>query len=360
MNATIIISVDSNKTNFDNFTFFLSQYKSINDYEIIIVNDCAEFTFDTDLFLSKGIKNIKIINAEHKLGYGAANNLAVKKSSCDVIVFLNDDIILKDNCLEKLIERLKSNQVGAVQPKLIYPQTNTVQSTGHVFTQYTNAHAFENISANNIFVNRNYTRKALTTAVCATKKDLFIEFGGFDTCYYNAWEGMEYTLKLTDNGYQCIYEHEAEAYHIRGGARSGYSLDESAQSALFWTRWNNKILEDISELISLQLDSELLVSNYVLINFSKLTTCENILQKSGIKITNVFSYTYNSGLKHVDFLRFVPVALLKCKSNIIYFANNFAQLKNNRLWFELRKEYHDIIIDLSGNVLKVSDLLPYS
>lgn len=50
MKATVIISVDSNKTNFDNFTFFLSQYKCINDYEIIIVNDCADFLFDNTLF----------------------------------------------------------------------------------------------------------------------------------------------------------------------------------------------------------------------------------------------------------------------------------------------------------------------
>lgn len=360
MKATVIISVDSNKTNFDNFAFFLSQYKCINDYEIIIVNDCADFLFDNTLFTSKDMKNVKIINAEHKLGYGAANNLAVENSSCDIIIFLNDDIILKENCLEKLIERLRSKCVGAVQPKLIYPQNNMIQSTGHIFTKYTNAHAFENISSNNSFVNKNYTRKALTTAVCATKKELFLKFGGFDTCYYNAWEGMEYTLKLSTNGYKCIYEHEAEAYHIRGGARTGYSLDENAQSALFWARWNDKIIEDLNETISLQLNPQMLNSSYILINFSKLTTCETTLQKCGIKISNVFSYTYNSGLKHVDFLRFVPTALLKSESNIIYFANNFTQIKNNKLWFELRKEYNDLIIDLSGNVLQISNLLPYS
>lgn len=360
MKATIIISVDSNKTNFDNFIFFLSNYRTINDYEIIIVNDFADFTFDNDYFLSQGIKNVEIITAEHKLGYGAANNLAVEKSACDIIVFLNDDIILKENCLEKLIERLKNTQVGAVQPKLIYPQNNMIQSTGHVFTKYTNAHAFENISSTNDLVNRNYTRKALTTAVCATKKELFEKFGGFDTSYYNAWEGMEYTLKLSTNGYKCIYEHQAEAYHIRGGARSGYLLDEDAQSALFWSRWNCKIIEDLNEIISLQLDTKMLDSNYLLINFSKLTTCDTILRKCGMNISNIFSYTYNSGLKHVDFFRFVPVALLKSKLNIIYFANNFTQIKNNNLWFELRRERADLIVDLSGNVLKVSDLLPNS
>lgn len=358
MKASIIISVDSNKTNFENFIFFLSHYSTVNDYEIIIVNDCADFTFNNEHFLSQGIKNVKIINAEHKLGYGVANNLAVEKSTCDIIVFLNDDIILKENCLEIIIERLKNAQVGAVQPKLIYPQNNMIQSTGHIFTKYTNAHAFENISSTDDLVNRNYTRKALTTAVCATKKELFKKFGGFDTSYYNAWEGMEYTLKLSTKGYKCIYEHQAEAYHIRGGARTGYSLDENAQSALFWSRWNHEIAEDLNEVISLQFDAKMLDSNYILINFSRLTTCESILRKCGLRILENFSYTYNSGLKHVDFLRLVPVALLKSKSNIIYFANNFTQIKNNNLWFELRKEYTDLIIDLSGNVLKASNLLP--
>lgn len=360
MKASIIISTDSNKTLFENFIYFLSKYRGINDYEIIVVIDSDDFLFDESLFESYGIENIKIVNPKIKLGYSAANNLAATHATSDILVFINDDIILKDNCLELLINTLQMEQVGAVQPKLIYPQSKLIQSTGHTFTKYTNSHALENSSSESPVVNKNYIRNALTTAVCATKKELFFRMGGFDTVYYNAWEGMEYTLKLTSEGYMCIYEHKAEAYHIRGGARSGYLLDESAQSALFWSKWSSKIKADLHEIIMTQLTEEMVDSEYILINLSKITNSRAILENCGLKVLNEILYTFNSGLKYVDFLKTIPTRIISSDKNIIYFTNNFTQVKNNYLWFELRKTLDDLIIDLCGNIVKCNDLLPNS
>ena len=358
MKASIVISVSSSKILFDNFLLHLSKYENINDYEIIMVNDNADFLFTEESIREYNFTNVKVINLKNKLGYGEANNLAVDFASCDFLIFMNDDIILKKNCLNYLLDTLKNDNVGAVQPKLIYPQSNLIQSTGHVFTKYTNAHAFENISPDKDIVNKSGVRNALTTAVCATKKDLFLKMGKFDTLYYNAWEGMEYTLKLTIAGYKCMYEHNAEAYHIRGGARGMYSLDESSQSAIFWSRWSSKIDEDLHKYILSQLTEKEFKSNYLIINFSKITDIHQLLNKCSLQVSNIISYVYNSGLKHVDFLKCLPTKLCQSELDIIYLTNNFSQVKNNIMWFELRSNYNDLIIDLSGNVLKVNDILP--
>lgn len=241
MKASIIISTNSNRTLFENFLFHLSQYPTINEYEIIVINDGGEYSISEEQYKDLGLNCVHKIDLSEKQGYGAANNIATQSANCDYLIFMNDDIILKPDCLEKMLSVLKRDDVSAVQPKLIYPQSNLVQSTGHIFTKFTNAHALENAHIDSRIVNKSGERQALTTALCATKKTSFSKMGKFSAEYYNAWEGMEYTLKLTYNGEKCWYAHEAEAYHIRGGARNQYELNEEAQSAIFWSKWSKNI-----------------------------------------------------------------------------------------------------------------------
>lgn len=356
MKASIIISTNSNRTLFENFLFYLSAYPTINEYEIIVINDCGEYITSNDQYKKLGLDHICKIDISEKKGYGAANNLAAQYAKSDFLIFMNDDIILKHNCLEHMLSVLKKDDISAVQPKLIYPQSNLVQSTGHIFTKFTNAHALENAHTNSTIVNISHERQALTTALCITEKESFLKFGKFSTEYYNAWEGMEYTLKLTMNGKKCWYDHEAEAYHIRGGARNQYELNEEAQSAVFWSKWSENIQEDIHNIISAQLTSAD-SSKYLILNFSKLPDPEPILKAGGIKVTDMISYTYISGARSLDFFRCLPNSLCRSEVNIIYFTNNYTQVKNNLLWFEYRKNKSDLIIDLSGNVVHTQSLI---
>lgn len=356
MVASILISTNSNRTLFQNFLSSLSEYPTINEYDMIIVNDSCEYLISEKYYKRLNFRHIRKFDLSEKMGYGAANNLAAEYAECDYLIFMNDDIILKPNCLERMISILKRSEISAVQPKLIYPQSNLVQSTGHIFTKYTNAHALENASVNSPIVNQSHERQALTTALCATERKLFFEAGKFNTEYYNAWEGMEYTLKLTSNQHKCWYTHEAEAYHIRGGARNQYKLNEDAQSAIFWTTWSSKIKEDLHKIISEQFTPNE-SCEYLVLNFSKLPNPEQILNNCGINIADIVSYTYISGEKALDFFRCLPNSFCRCDIKIIYFTNNYTQVKNNVLWFGYRSDKDDLIIDLSGNVIHTNSLI---
>lgn len=330
----------------------ISQYDTINDYEIILINDSDDFSLSENEFTSYNLKNLKIINSNNKKGYGVANNIAAQKASSEILIFMNDDIMLLPNCLEIIIDDLKMEKASAVQPKLIYPQNGKIQSTGHIFTHYTNAHAFENADRFDFFASQEQKRQALTTAVCATWKNIFFEMGMFDEIYYNAWEGMEYTLKLSHSGHICLYEPKAEAYHFRGGARNNYILNEQAQSAIFWSRWQGKIRCDLVENIKAQIKSKS-NSEYLLLNFSKLTTARELIQSCDLNVSDCISYTYISGQSSVDLYKTIPSKLTSVHKSIIYFTNNFTQIVNNKIWFESRTGKQDLIIDLCGNVVYI-------
>lgn len=352
MKASIIVALDSNLNFTENFLYFLCKYQTIQDYELIFTSDG-----NNDINYEKSIKkyfNENYIYIEHKtkLGYGVVNNIAARYATTDILIFMNADIILQANCLENLICSFKQEKIQAVQPLLIYPQTMRVQSTGHVFCKYYNTHMYENRNINDSIVNQPGLRKAFTTALCAIYKDIFFKHGGFDEYYFNAWEGMELGLKISNSGGYCYYSPEAKAFHIRGGGRGQYKIDETPQTAFFWSKWGKAINENLSDVINAQVESNDKNLQFILLNFSCIRDFQYIMDKLSLDIVECLCFTELAGYSKIEFFKTLPYSLLNIEYNIIYLANNFSSIISNSLWFDLRNTYNDIIIDLSGNYLK--------
>lgn len=352
MLASIIIALDSGENFTRNFLYFLSSYETINNYEIIFVSDGNnEINYNNiihEFFKDKCI----YINNDKKQGYGIVNNMAAQQASNDILIFMNADIILEDNCLEEIILPFSNNDIAAVQPLLIYPQSMLTQSTGHVFCQYYNTHLLENRPVTEDIVKQPGYRKAFTTALCAVKKAVFNKYGGFNEKYFNAWEGMELGLKITSDGGKCYYNPSAKAYHIRGCGREQYKIDETPQTAYFWSQWGACISENLSEVLNEQLAGLNRHSGkYFLINFSCIRDFSDIINHLLIEIYDSIKYTELAGYTTIEFFKTLPYFWLSFEGNIIYLANNFTVIKNNKLWFDIRKNYNDLIIDLSGNCL---------
>lgn len=354
MKASIIIALDSNLVFTENFLYFLSQYKTIHDYELIFTSD-GNNDVNYERSLNKYFhKSYKFIEHKTKLGYGVVNNIAARQAKTDILIFMNADIILQVDCLEYLINSLNQNNVYAVQPLLIYPQTMKVQSTGHVFCKYYNTHLFENRKVSDSIVNQPGYRKSFTTALCAIYRETFFKFGGFDEYYFNAWEGMELGLKIVESGALCYYNPQAKAFHIRGGGRSQYKIDETPQTAYFWSKWGKEINENLSETINSQITNHDKNHQYILVNFSCIRDIKYITDKLELTIVDNICFTELAGYPKIEFFKTLPYSLIGVELNIIYLANNFTVINNNSLWFSLRKAYKDIIIDLSGNYLACS------
>ena len=113
MKASIIIALDSNVNFTRNFLYFLSKYKTIEDYEIIITSD-GNNDINYEKLVYEFLKNKCIyIKNKFKQGYGAVNNIAARHASTDILIFMNSDVILDDNCLESLIEPLSIDNIEA-------------------------------------------------------------------------------------------------------------------------------------------------------------------------------------------------------------------------------------------------------
>ncbi|MBD3244974.1 MAG: glycosyltransferase [Candidatus Moranbacteria bacterium] len=102
-------------------------------FELIIVDNASRDS-TIEIINQKqnkfGKKFIKLIQNQKNLGFPKANNQGIKKATGKYILFLNQDIIVKDGVLSKMIEAFEKakKQVGAVAPKLVYPNGNLQKS----------------------------------------------------------------------------------------------------------------------------------------------------------------------------------------------------------------------------------------
>jgi len=80
------------------------------NFELIIVNDCSE---DNTEEIVKGFKDQRIVYLKHEKnrGVAASCNTGVKKTIGDYIFILNDDDLIGPRTLEKLIKKIRQNDL---------------------------------------------------------------------------------------------------------------------------------------------------------------------------------------------------------------------------------------------------------
>jgi len=268
--ASIIIPVSDNCTILEYFIQDLQKKVNINDYQVIFIIDgpvnskILELLYD----FSSSYSSVLYSQVTVKSSYAHVNNYGRRFAESDLLIFMNTDIFLQKNCIELMIDALYQNKAHAVQPLLIYPQNNCVQSTGHIFGDCYNRHALKEQSIDHPLVKISTTRQALSLALCLISTSAFDECGGFDEYYYNGWEGLDLTLKITQRGYICWYESNARAYHVEGGSRKKLSLNESLQAGHFWSNWGKIVKHDVIDILKMQLQEFDLSSNYIVYNFT--------------------------------------------------------------------------------------------
>jgi len=90
------------------------------DFEVIVVdNNSSDSTVS---IIKKDFKNVRLIQNNKNIGFGAAHNIVIKIGRGKYHLVLNPDIIFTENSIEKLVNFMEANpEVGLVSPKIVYP-----------------------------------------------------------------------------------------------------------------------------------------------------------------------------------------------------------------------------------------------
>lgn len=202
-------------------SLFNTKYKN---FEVVFV-DNASTDGSVELINNRygNNPNLKIIKNSDNLGFAKGNNVGVKHSRGDYIVFLNPDTQVHPNWLKQLIKTMQSDQtIGAAQSKLLLAQNgNRLESTGH-FIDYCGIESLESTQItgqmdsnqhnkiNDIFYARG--------AAMIVKRKVLEEVGLFDHVYFTDHEEIDLCWRIRLKGYRIVCVPTSIVYHARSGA----------------------------------------------------------------------------------------------------------------------------------------------
>lgn len=354
--VSFIISIDSSFEMINNFFENLLQDKFAKNSEIIVVAD-AITNWNAIKYLKqldRDNANVKLFILDKKVGYGKANNYAVKQSQNNILYFINTDIFAEKECFNKMLNALMDESVACVQPLLIWPQNNRIQCAGSTFGPFYKKHLFAGRLLNSINLNNfPQERSALTSALYAMRKRDFYNYGMFDEFYYNKLESFELSLKLSLSGKRCLCVHDAIAFHSQGTGRNQYYFDFYQQEAYFWVKMGQHFKPDIHEYYNRQITPDILNETYYVISICQIRTVKESLKQLGICYLDI--YEINGLLpSQINLYELLPYSLHQLDMPLLFFVENIMDLGKNKHWFETRKwNTLDLVMDTYGNLLSV-------
>ena len=198
-----------------------------NDLRVIVIDNNSTDPLTIDFLKNKNAlgHTFEVIKESGPFNYSHINNSAVQFTDSDVLIFLNDDtqIISKDWVKELSLNAIR-REIGAVGPKLLYPN-KTIQHAGiilgiggvagHLFK-----HQIENFNGLMNRVNVTHNVSAVTGACLCIERTKFLEVGGFDSVNLKvAFNDVDLCLKLLDKEYFNLCMPNTILLHIESYSR---------------------------------------------------------------------------------------------------------------------------------------------
>ncbi|MCL6098899.1 MAG: glycosyltransferase [Bacteroidetes bacterium] len=238
------------------------------DFEVIVVNNAS--SDETEKFLISACEeyhDLKVVNNKTNKGFAGACNAGAAAAEGKVLVFLNNDTMVRENWLSYGINRLLMDEsIGIVGSKLLYPD-RTIQHSGveyllNVHPEYPlwPVHRYLGLKEDDPIVNQPGFVEAVTGACLFISSDLFKSVHGFEEEYVMYFEDLDLCFKILQAGKKIYYEPKSVVIHFEGKSTpdeaSRYKMSGSA-AVKFYTKWKN----EIARLAVMKRENEEIVNN---------------------------------------------------------------------------------------------------
>lgn len=224
----------------------LASPPSTCSWRIVVVDDAS--TEDPRSALAGYAPGVELVVHERNMGFaGACNTGARAAGACDYLVFLNNDTIPLGGWLDALVAEAEGDdEVAAVGAKLLFPN-GLVQHAGIVIHQNgLPYHLYAGFPGHHPAVNRPSDVVAVTAACLLARRRDFDALGGFDTGFHNAYEDVDFCLRLREGGRRVRYCPGSVVVHLESVTRfpTGVTTGTDVSERLYDERWRQRVRPD--------------------------------------------------------------------------------------------------------------------
>ena len=220
------------------------------DYEILLLVRKQPNRTDLqgrNLAVAQSLARVRVLEYDFPFNYSRVNNHAASLAEGSLLVFLNDDTqVITPDWLEIMLTHLSLPGVGAVGPKLLFPD-GTVQHAGVVLGfRGTADHVMRGYpgDADGYFGSLSASREvsAITAACLMTRAATYQSVGGMTECFASIYQDVDLCLKIRELGLSLVYVANAELVHHESMTR-GSDYNRTDREILI-DRWREKLGSD--------------------------------------------------------------------------------------------------------------------
>lgn len=218
-------------------------------YEILVVDNNSE---DGSVEVIKQIfPDVNVISNSSNLGFGTANNVAIKEAKGKYIFCLNTDTLLLNNAIKLMYNYMEKNLNVGVCGGYIYDSEMKPGIAGGMFPSYPQvllkfdfANLFKrlkrcynlSIKSDDEYINNiDY----ISGANLFVRKTVFNTVGYFDEKIFLYFEETDLCKRIKNSGYEVKFLSEAKIVHLEGksiSSKDGYKKFMCKDSELYYLK----------------------------------------------------------------------------------------------------------------------------
>lgn len=188
---------------------------------------------DSVAYIKKHLPWVRLIESNKNLGFGAANNNAIKKTTGEYVLFLNPDTKLNETSLLPVIEQLDADTATAIATSQVKLPNGNLDDASHrgfptPWRAITHFLGLSKLAPHSMFLNGyhlGYQKMdevheidACAGAFLMIRRKVGDQVGWFDEDYFWYGEDIDLCYRVKELNYKVVYVPLATVFHYKGAA----------------------------------------------------------------------------------------------------------------------------------------------
>lgn len=201
---------------------FSSSFKS---FEILVVDDAST---DNSAEIARRRERVSVLSMKKQSGPAAARNLAANSARGEILMFVDADVVLKNDTLARVAKRFET------QPEIsaLFGSYDDAPAELNFLSQY------KNLQHHFIHQTSNSEASTFWSGLGAIRKEVFLTFRGFDHNKFSipSIEDIDLGLRLRKAGLNILLDREIQGKHLKRWDLRSHLRTEIFSRALPWSK----------------------------------------------------------------------------------------------------------------------------